>query len=215
MGSGGSSVKISPDEARQSFSFCRRLVSRCRPCLPVSSEHKGFVQGTSSPTFFEHNSPFPAQGCWIDILYDVTPCPGCQDGFSASPLTEACAASNVGVWCFAGRFSWQQHPQKDANNLQRGMKAALKSCRDLGVCSKRKNPHKPNPNQLVLELQSRKKSYFRAVAPSSWVLGELAWRFLCLHYFAVSASLWHGLAVFDPCSGARGRAVPVYLSWFG
>lgn len=172
-------------------------------------------QGTSSPTFFEHNSPFPGQSCWIDILYAATPRPGCQDGFSASPLTKAHAALSINVWCFAGSFSWQQHPQKDANNLQRGMNVAFKSRRDLGVCSKRKNPHKPNTNQLVLELQSRKKSCFRAVTPSSQVLGEPAWRFPCIHYFATSASLWHGAAVFDPSSGARGRPVPVYLSWLG
>lgn len=57
----------------------------------------------------------------------MKPCPGCQDGVSCSPLTEAHAALSINGWYFAGRFSWQQHPEKDANDIQRGMKAALES----------------------------------------------------------------------------------------
>lgn len=98
----------------------------------------------------------------IDILYCMKPCPGCQDGFSASPVTEAHAASSINVWYFAGRFSWQRHPEKDANDIQRGMKAVLENRCDLGVLIK--GTKKPsNPNCLLHKLQSRRKSCSRGL----------------------------------------------------
>lgn len=109
-----------------------------------------------------------SSGNLIDILYCMKPCLGCQDGFSASPLTKAHAASSINVWYFAGRFSWQRHPEKDANDIQRGMKAVLENWCDLGVLIKGKR--KPQPQLPIAQAAKQEKELLMGTAVLTAIL---------------------------------------------
>ena len=99
----------------------------------------------------------------------MKPCPGCQDGFSVSPVTEAHAASSVNVWYVAGRFSWQRHPEKDANDIQQGMKAVLENRCDLGVLIKGKKK-KPKPQLPIAQAAKQEKELLRGTAVLTAIL---------------------------------------------